>query len=212
MRPVLAVLGGAILVLIALATYFVPGGYSAGGTVYQGSSEVLQTPSGYSFLPTVPVTLTVTGLPPGANVEVVPCPIGATTVQQCTSSPGPFLDAYNYSSSSGYALTVTLKFDINAGHPFLVSTSASQGANVQVQESIPLWAVYTWFITAALVASIVLVAVGLHHEPKPQRPSYYVDQSGYAAGPAPRRFCESCGAPYTDPTTAFCTNCGAPRS
>jgi hypothetical protein len=210
-RPILAVVGGAVLVLVALACYFVPAGTSQTATVYDTSPQILQAPpQGYSFLGQVPVTLTVSGLPPGSWVGVSPCPMGASSVAQCTASP-QFLSVYNYSANVGSLKTVTLEFDINSGHPFLVSTSASQGGQLHVTATVPLWAVDTWFILAALVAGVVLVAVGLHHEPKPRAPTYYVETSGYAAAPGPRRFCETCGAPFQDPTTAFCTNCGAPR-
>lgn len=214
MRPILAILGAAILVAVALAAYFVPAGSSASGTVASGDPQVVQVASGYTFLPNVPVSLTVTSLPPGAQVGVIPCPIGVTNPAQCEADSTGFLDVYNNTANVVYSSTITLNFNINSGHPFLVLTTASAGAKTTFTATSPLWAGYTILIVALLVASVVLVAIGLHHPHKPRSPqgSTYVDRSGYAAEGAPRQFCEACGNPYASDATTFCTNCGAPRT
>lgn len=214
MRPIIAILGAAFLVAIALAAYFVPAGYADSGTVYAGSPQVVQVTPGYTILAAVPVTLTINSLPPGANVEITPCPMGATTAAQCSAGSAGFLDEYNNTANVVYSTSITLHFDINAGHPFLITTTASYGAKTTFQVASPFWAVYTILLIVVLIAGIVLVAVGLHHQrpvgPAPVSMSY-VDQSGYAAGPAPKLFCETCGTAYPEYATPTCLNCGAPR-
>lgn len=210
MRPVLAIIGTALLVLLGLLSYFVPGGYSTHGDVSIGSPEMVDVPSSTTFLSSLPVTLTMQGVPPGATITVLPCPVGASSASACTGGYPQFLYTYNVSSSDSGPQTVVLRFNINAGHPFLINTTAGYGAQTTYTAQVPLWAEQTWIIVALLVAGIVIVAVGLTST-APSATSPYVDMPAYAGGPPAKRFCENCGNPFPDASADQCPACGAPR-
>ncbi len=217
MRPIVAIAGAAILVLLTLLCYFVPTGFQQGGSLYAGvgplhalgsGSAVVEVPSSGTFLPSLPVNLTVSNVPSGARVFVFPCPIGVLNASACLAASPGFIDVYNVTGAG--VQTVFLHFNINVGHAFAVTTSATQGAQATYKATVPFWALQTWIVVILLVASVVLVAVGLAKS-RPPAPAYGgYDDPNYAGGTL-RRFCENCGNRFNDESTMYCPTCGAPR-
>lgn len=223
-RPIVAIAGAAILVLLALLSYFVPTGFQQSGSLYQGygpahasggGAAVVDLPAPVTFLPNVPVNVTVTvaDLPAGAmaSVYVFPCPTGVTNATTCASGNPPFLLVYNLTSSTSGARSIFLHFNVNVGHAFVISTTIPRGAQASYTATAPLLALQTWVFLILMIVGIVLVAVGLSHNPRSSgAPAIYGEPATYAGGP-PSRFCESCGNRFSDDSTAYCTSCGAPR-
>ncbi len=223
-RPIVAIAGAAILVLLALFSYFVPTGFQQQGALYQGygpghagggGAAVVSIPSEFTFLPNIPVNVSVSvaDLPAGAlaAVYVIPCPVGVTNASACATGNPQFLLTYNLTSATSGPQSFYLHFNVNVGHAFVISTTIPRGAQASYTATAPLWALQTWPVVVLLVVGIVLVGVGLSHASGSSGSSaYYGESAGY--GPTPmRRFCESCGSRYTDESTMYCTNCGAPR-
>ena len=210
MRPVLAIVGTAILVILGLLSYFVPGGFTTHGSVSAGSPEIVQVPASATFLPSLPVTVTVDNVPAGAQVMVFPCPVGTPDAATCAQNPPPYVVLYTVSASGPATQTVELRFNINAGHPFVIATTAGYGAQTSYSVTVPLWAEQTWAVALLLILGIALVAAGLTSHPH-RAASTYVDVPAYATPPSGKRFCENCGNPFPDEHASTCPACGAPR-
>ena len=195
MRPIFAFVGVAILVGVTLLAYFGPAGWSVGWTGVNSSAPAqLDPPSGSTFLPSLPVTLQYTGLPAGSVIEVFSCDPGTGAVPCANGAHGWTL--------IGTAANGVLHFNLGPGRSFDVVTTAAAGASVKYTASASVVMADTWDLVFAVVAGIVLAAVGMSN-PK-----------HLAVSPnAPRRspFCENCGAQYQDPLSPACENCGAAR-
>lgn len=215
MRPIYAIVGGALLVALALVGYFLPSGFSTSGSVSEQSPAAVQVPGGGTFLGSVPVTISVDNVPAGGDVRVYSCAVGASSLSSCLAGTVGSVDEVVVPMSASGPESVSMEVDLTPGHDFIINTSAGLGSSAaSYKVTVPFWAVQTDVYVAILIVGVVLVGVGLTGHPSGKaraRPSY-VEESGYAGGgAAPRRFCESCGEPFPDDTTAFCTTCGAGR-
>ncbi|MDE1819297.1 MAG: hypothetical protein KGI98_00430 [Euryarchaeota archaeon] len=216
-RPVFALVGSAILVLLALLSYFVAAGFQQQNSLYlssgplytggAGSAVVDPTSSEDTFLPNVPVNVTVTDLPAGATVYAFPCPTGVTNSTQCAKSAPSFIDSW---TGNGDGHPVFLHFNVNVGHAFVLTTNAGRGAQVAYTAKVPLWALQTWVVVIVMIVGIVLVGVGLSRGHSSGSAASYGEPAGYSSPPL-RRFCETCGSRFPDDMTMYCPSCGAPR-
>lgn len=206
MRPVIALLGTIILVVLLVLAYFVAPTTSSSNSVSSLSSVQVSLPSGGTLLSTLSVTLTYVDLPKGDQLTIIPCPNEGESASACLSSdPGWTV--------VGGGTSGTLQFEINVGHTFIVTTNAPPGAGTSFTTSVPFWSADTTYLLAGTIIGLVLAGIGMIRTPEEKygygRP---VQTRPAPAAAAPLRpFCENCGLRFTSPSQQVCPSCGTPR-
>ncbi len=184
-----AAVGGGLLILAFAMGYLVPATVEFAGPLSSASGPVaVAIPSQPTFLSTLPVTISWSGLTGTQGLVMAPCPASLSASACLRERP------LGYAEASSPAGRITL--EVPPGDSLGLSTNASGNSALTVSVSAPLWATSTLTVSLLTAAGVVLVAVGAARR--------HARRTAHAP---PLSKCPACGNP-TPTAVARCPRCG----